>query len=367
MSLDPQRITPSISLNRVQLIDLPGLMIDPEVKGQTGFGLVSATALTQLIRQHSDELQLDPNMDDHALHLALDDCFASEQAIVRTAAERVGRRIGRNMGYILLTLKRGDAVNRAARREWDDSYWTYWGKIKRVWLGGGLVSGRLGPAIKQHALAVLKEAGVSDYVISISPFASALPLVGAARLAPPGCQTALVFDFGGTMIKYALAIYRNNQLTTLHCLPSQPTEWTKIEQALDDPTQQASHLFNRMISAITNAWHHAESIGLLPVSPIMVSVAAYVRDGCPVAAQAGAYVQLGRITDNLQIELARQVSRQLGETIAVTLIHDGTAAATTYAGMKDTAVITIGTALGIGFPPKAAGLLSINDKIIIAS
>jgi hypothetical protein len=103
-------------------------------------------------------------------------------------------------------------------------------------------------------------------------------------------------------------------------------------------------------------------MGLLPASPIMVSVAAYVQDGRLLT---GVYVQLGRITDNLQIELAREVSVQLGEVIGVTLIHDGTAAATTYAGMKDTAVITIGTALGIGFPPKAAGLRPINDEVII--
>jgi hypothetical protein len=30
---DPQRLTPSISLNRVQLVDFPGLAVDPEVKG----------------------------------------------------------------------------------------------------------------------------------------------------------------------------------------------------------------------------------------------------------------------------------------------------------------------------------------------
>ncbi|MFC1976230.1 hypothetical protein ACFLXQ_07515, partial [Chloroflexota bacterium] len=341
MPLDPQQITPSISLNRVQLIDLPGLTIDPEVKGKTGSGLVSATVLTQLIRQHSDELQLDPSMDDHELRLALDDCFTGEQAIVRTAAENVGRRIGRNMGYLLLALKRGDAINRAARSEWDDSYWTYWGKIKRVWLGGGLVSGRLGPAIEQHALAVFKEAGVDDYAISVSPYASALPSVGAARYAPPDCQTALVFDFGSTMIKCALAAYQDNRLTTLRRLPSYPTEWKKIIQALNDPTHQASHLFSRMISVIANTWHHARNEGLLPASPIMASIAAYVQAGHPLT---GAYMQLRRITDNLQLELSRQVSMQLGETIDVRLIHDGTAAATTYAGTKNVAVITVGTA-----------------------
>ncbi len=39
--LDPQNLTPANSLNRVQVIDLPGVTIDSEVKGKTGYELVS--------------------------------------------------------------------------------------------------------------------------------------------------------------------------------------------------------------------------------------------------------------------------------------------------------------------------------------
>jgi hypothetical protein len=40
----------------------------------------------------------------------------------------------------------------------------------------------------------------------------------------------------------------------------------------------------------------------------------------------------------------------------VALIHDGTAAARAYAGEMRAAVITLGTALGVGFPPTSGGL-----------
>ncbi len=357
MSLDPQRLTPPVSLNRVRLIDLPGLAVDADVKGKTGFELVSAAVLTRLIRQHAAGLQLDPTLRDDALRLALDPCFVSPDATVRAAAEAIGRRIGRNLGYILLTLKRGDAVNQAARAEWDDSYWRHWGTIKRVWLGGGLVGGRLGPVARDAALAVIEKAGVGDYSLQISPHAPMLPLLGAARYAPPTCKTALVLDFGQTMIKRAWVVYENAEMVELHRLPSLPSGWTEIEQASDDPVQQATQLFHQMISIIAAAWRRA---GMLPGSPILASVAAYVQDGHPMLAQGGAYVQLRHITDHVQTELARRLGAHLGEGIDVSLIHDGTAAAATFAGMKNTAVITIGTAMGIGFPPPADGLRTIS-------
>ena len=364
-SFDPQRITPAVSLNRVQIVDLPGLAVDPEVRGQQSSQLVSLAVLARLVRQHADRLRLNPDVPDGELRLALESCLVDERATVRTAAERVGRRIGRNLGYILLALKRGDAVNRAARSEWDDSYWQHWSKIKRVWLGGGLVSGRLGAVIPKHASVVIAEAGVSDYLVRVSPYASVLPLVGAARYAPPGCKTALVLDFGSTMVKRARAAYSENELIELRCLPSRPTAWVEIEGPSDDPVQQATELLHRMIFIIAEA---CQTIGLPAYGPVLACAAAYMRDGHPLPTQSGTYLtylKLRRITDNAQRELAWRVGARLGRAIDLRLIHDGTAAATAYAGMRDTAVIMVGTALGVGFPPRSDRLLEINSQLAI--
>lgn len=361
-SFDPHYLTPSASLNRVRIVDLPGLNVDSEVKGQTGFQLVSAAALARLIRQHAASLALDPDLDDRELCLSLNDRLVSTKATIRASAEGIGRRIGRNMGYVLLTLRRGDAVNRAARDEWDDSYWHHWGRIKRVWLGGGLVSGQLGPVIREHASAVFEEAGVQDFIIQISPYASILPLVGAARHAPPGCDTALVFDFGSTLIKRAHAAYRHDELVELHCLTSRPTGWTEIEGVSSDPIQQAARFFDHLMSVIIDT---RRSVGLSPLSPILASVAAYVKDGHPMLAQAGAYYRLLLITDNLQATMAQRLGAQPGGTANVSLIHDGTAAAATYAGAKHAAVVTMGTALGVGFPPRANRVRAIDPALAV--
>jgi hypothetical protein len=350
--LDPQHLTPSASLNRVRIVDLPGLSVDPEVRDRTGFELVSASALVKLIRQHVTHLELDSTGNDHELQLALDRCLNSQDAAVRATAERVGRRIGRNLGYVLLTLKRGDSVNRATRGEWDDSYWEHWAGIKQVWLGGGMVSGRLGLIVREHALTVMREGDFPDYTIRLSPYAAALPLVGAARYAPTTCQTAVVFDFGSTLIKRAYASYRDGALTELCCPSPHLTGWEQIERSSNDPAERATQLLDRMVAVFATTWRSA---GRSLAGPILASVAAYVQDGHPMLAQGGAYYQLQHVTDHLQTTLAQRVSDRLGEPVDVLLLHDGTAAATAYAGMENTAVVMLGTALGIGFPPLKQG------------
>jgi predicted NBD/HSP70 family sugar kinase len=91
-----------------------------------------------------------------------------------------------------------------------------------------------------------------------------------------------------------------------------------------------------------------------------MSISAYVRDGQPLLAPHGTYVQIARITDNMQNTLAERLGAP------VVLEHDGTAAATAHAGDTQTAVFTIGTALGIGFPAAdAIRLRRVNAGFVI--
>lgn len=352
-SFDPHNLLPTASLNRVQVVDLPGLNVDPNVKGQSSYQLLSAASVTQLIRRHTADLQLDPNLDDHALRIGLDQRFDHPDPSVRQTAEHIAHRLGRNMGYVLLTLKRGDRINREAREEWDFTVWDHWATINQIILGGGIVNGPLGSYIKEHSLEVLHEGGFDDMTVHLSPYGSSLPMVGSSRHAPPGCEMAMVFDFGHTTIKRGFAIYRNNQLTELRRLPDYPTSWSR---STDNPTRQATALFDQMVSIIAETGH---------ANYIFGSLAAYMRDGQPLKAQHGAYMQLRHITDNLQDTLTQAVSQAMGQTTSIVLLHDGTAAATTYAGASNTAVITMGTSLGFGFPPSSNGLLTLSPQFSI--
>lgn len=339
---DPHHITPHVSMNRVKIVDLPGLNIPDEIKGKTGFQLLSSQALIERIQA----LQYTPETVLSELPILFDRCLTSENPAERAAAEGIGRQWGRNLGYLLLTLKRGDSVNRAARDEWDDSYWDYWAKIKCVWLGGGQVSGNLGKHIRTHALAVFVEAGILDFNLHISPYGSALPLIGAARYASGNCEKMLVFDFGGTFIKRAVAKYDNHTLVELQRLPSVPSKW--MESDMD-----AQNLYDYLVQVIVET---QESVGII-CDMLVVSMACYMADGHPQENQGGAYAQMRLITDNLQNSLSESLSQKLKMPISLRLIHDGTAAATTYAGSLDTAVLMIGTSLGIGFPPPSDAYL----------
>lgn len=354
----------SWSLNRVYIADLPGLELPDDVKGKVSYDLVSAQALTRLIWQHLTPLQLDADLSIHQLRLAFDARLESGIPSIRTAAHQVAQAIGRNFGYVLLVLKRGDRVNRDARPEWAFRHWDHWAGIEQVWLGGGLVSGNLGSHIVRHARQVMREGGAEDFRVRLSPYAAHLPLVGAARHAPPGTDSAVVLDFGSTMVKRARAVYDQEGLTGLHGLPSQPANWASVGSIDETTPEQAEKLVRGMASIITETWRTVSTTQpTTPATTVLVSMAAYVKDGNPLIAQAGIYMQTNLVTGNLEAELGRRVSAELDRRISVKLLHDGTAAATTYAGERHTAVITIGTALGIGFPGEAVGLQALQAPV----
>jgi hypothetical protein len=352
-------LDPTWSLNRTHIVDLPGLEVPNDVKGKTAHELVSAHVLTRLVRQQIAALQIDAELSDHGLHLAFDNCLASRNPSFRATADEIARTLGRNLGYVLLTLNRGDEVNRKARPEWNATHWERWSKVRRVWLGGGLVSGNLGPHIARHASQVIQANGVEDYAIRVSCYGADLALVGAARHVPPGADAVVALDFGGTRVKHACFTLEKNQITEIYRLPGR----CAAVQALNEPTQEhAADLIRDMALVIAQTWHSARTRGLSPADTIPVCLAAYVEDGKPMIAHAGGYYQTNLVTDNLEAELGRQVSAEIGTSISVILLHDGSAAAAVYAGQQDAAVIVLGTALGIGFPGDDVGLRPVRDK-----
>ncbi|MBN1565169.1 MAG: hypothetical protein JXA10_15095, partial [Anaerolineae bacterium] len=250
-TFDPRHIGPTASLNRVIVADVPGIEIEEGVCGKTGYRLVSAKALANLMRDAAETLGIDPALDDDALNRAFDACLAApDNSPVHEAAQQIARQMGRNLGYLLLTLRRGDVANRAARPEWDDSYWAYWAGIRYIWLGGGIVSGRLGPMMRDHVLTVFAEAGLTDMQLWLSPYGSALPLVGMARQAPQETKLALVFDGGGTAIKRALALFGDGTLRQLLRFSSLTTQFDDGAAGPENHVERAWWLLDQIIDMI---------------------------------------------------------------------------------------------------------------------
>jgi len=372
MPLDPLHLTPAASLNRLRIVDLPGVTLEPDVRGKTANDLLAARAIAGLVRRRAGALGLAgmAGAGDAALLPALGRRLASDDPGVREAAEDVAREAGRSLGYMLLALRRGDHVNREARPEWDEGHWVHWAGIRAVWLGGGVVGGSLGPRLRDHAAAVLAENGVADLDVRLAAHPAILPLLGAARsVAAPG-EAAVVLDFGGSFVKRALAIYDGGALAALRPLPPLPAPSLDLAGREYASDEEVARLVADMADALARTWREAAALGAAPIPSIVASVAAYVRDGHPLprqGGQLGMYAQLHLLPENASRWLARRLGERVGQAVEVALVHDGMAAARTYAGEERAAVILLGTSLGVGFPPAEGGLRPLAPDFAIAA
>lgn len=352
---DALHLTPHASLNRVRIVDLPGVDMETALRGKTAYDLLGAEQIAHQVRAHASELQLPDARERTALDLlpALSRCLMTDDERIRATALQVTCSVGRALGYVLLTLWRGDVVNRQARDDWDESYWSHWAGIRAVWLGGGIVSGPLGQALRDVAAEVVREQGMGERKIGLAAFPSVLPLIGAARSASAESQAALVFDFGHSLIKRAYALYQGGTLGLLRMLSPLPVPPIAHEQHGLPHSTPALDLAEDMVEVLVRTWEETGEVRVAGPSQVLVSLASYVRDGHPLPRQGGMYAQLHTLAPSLEAWLDSQMQKRTGTQLRVKLLHDGTAAARAYAGEDHTAVVMLGTALGVGFPPPA--------------
>ncbi|MBK8022255.1 MAG: hypothetical protein IPK19_12695 [Chloroflexi bacterium] len=342
-------------MNRLRIMDLPGIerrgiILPEDVRGKIAYELVSTEAVMDLVGQYRDPLKL--ALEERSAHwtVLLGDCLISDDEDVQAEAADLARRLGHRMAFILLTLKRGDAANREARPEMDGDTWAHWASIDQVWLGGGLASGQLGQMLYGYAVELLYRSDIGPFNLRLSPYGATLPLVGTARQARIDYGSALIMDFGSTRVKRAIAVYSGRALVGMHhlaMLPATPPTHLEANGTPGDEKAIGAATLEHIINCIVGSLEEAQGVD----STVLVSIAVYLTDGHPQDYQRGQYSALRLVTDNLQEALSDAVSRRLDRPIHIQLFHDGTAAAATYAGSPRTAVITLGTALGIGFPP----------------
>ena len=336
------------SLNRARLVVVPGAVETDGVLGHTAFELLSAAAVADLIRGAAGALGLDP-ADPQLLH-TFNRCFDDPRS--HAAAVAVAGVVGRRLGALLLVLWRGDPANRAARPEWDDVHWAYWHGVRRVVIGGGLFAGRLGAAAVAVAAEFLAGAGC-PITVERSPWGEALPLVGLARHAPPDTARMLLFDFGQTSVKRGLAIYRAGALVELSRRPSLPAP---NRGALDEPPAATARRWAAMRELILADWQALRDASQTGGAAIGLTLATHLRDGHPLTTDRSGYSRLGRLAPHLATFLRDELAAALGRFRAFALLHDGLAAASVYAGQPATVVLTLGTAIGAGYPPPEEGL-----------
>jgi hypothetical protein len=352
----------SPSMNQVRIVDLPGLAVPEWVKGKRSFDLLSSFALGQRVQDVASQLQLDPN--DPQLLEQFDACLTAVSPHIQMTAQTIAQDFGRSLAYLLLTLKRRDAVNQLARPDWQPHHWAFWQQIQTVWLGGGLLSGNLGQTAVSLARDLIQQAGFLEFQLHLAPNGRLLPLLGVARTASPGAAAMLLFDFGQTAVKRGIALYRDSQLIRLELLPSLPSPCQNARHASQDRVELAQFAA-WLLDVLWEAWRETTVAYPNLSSTIAVSLACYLLAGQPRPEDVGCYGRLQHLTPNLNQFLNDGFSQRLGQSATVNLWHDGAAAGLSQAGAKQTAVLTFGTAIGVGFPPLDGSFCAVNPALII--
>lgn len=338
------------SLNRARIEVLPGIAVEPDILGRAAGDLLSAAAWRALLGQAAAALSLDPA--DPDLFFAFNTRF--DHPAARDEARRLAERMGRRLGYLLLMLVRGEEANRAARPDWNAAHWAYWHEVAQVIIAGGLWAGKLGAAGLPAARAVLREAGCS-LALYRSPSGPSLPLLGLARHAPPDTGRMLLFDLGHTNVKRGTAIYRDGRLIALVPMPTLATPRiapAPAGQALDE----ARTRWRWMLDLIAADWHHLDRAVPRELTAVGISLATHLEAGHPLDADRGIYGRMAGLAPHLATFMRDELAAALGPFRSFALLHDGLAAASAYAGRSRTAVLVLGTSIGVGYAPSDNGL-----------
>ncbi|QFG69082.1 ROK family protein [Ornithinimicrobium pratense] len=239
---------------------------------------------------------------------------------------------------LVATLVEPTPQDRAARPDWGEDDWARWGQLEQIVLCGGVLAGGRGDLVRSRFRAP-GQLGLPAVPVEVETDPASASLRGLTARPPVDAPT-LVLDLGHTAVKAAVA----TEVGDLGPVTRFRVPWTPFDLGTwPDPAT--------LLGLVREAAAHVRSEELA------------VRDPAPVEARLAVanYVVDGQLDDDptwgtlahLGQPAAELLSQELGLPVRL-LVNDGQAAAMGRAGQRHTAVITIGTSLGVGFPPCSA-------------
>jgi hypothetical protein len=173
--------------------------------------------------------------------------------------------------------------------------------------------------------------------VALTPYPAVASLLGAARRARgTGVRDVIaVADLGHTSIKTAIAERGTAGLKGLRLLDARAAP----------PRRSPDEVEDAVADALVDVATRAAEARSRPV-PLVCSVSSYVAAGVPVEDGQGVYGGLANRVGSLH----RRVAAGSCAHVTLEFVHDGTAAAATAESMNS-ATITVGTWLGVGFQP----------------
>lgn len=238
------------------------------------------------------------------------------------------------------TLVEPSPQDREARPDWDEDDWARWAQLDRIVLCGGVLAGGRGDLVRSRFRAP-GELGLPPVPVEVETDPAAAPLRGLTAW-PPVEEPTLVLDLGHSAVKAAVSTGPGH----LGPVTQVRVPWTPFDI---DTWPAPSVLLEVVRTAAAQACSETESDTDPVPAPVQarVAIANYVLDG-----QLDDDDTWGTLASSGE-PAADQLSRTLGLPVTL-LVNDGQAAALGRAGHRHTALISIGTSLGVGFPPPSA-------------
>ena len=306
---DPLRLRPDASLNRTRIAGLRDA--DPKLVGCLAFHLLSLTALE-----------------------ALQDADAPRVFSIRLA-------------HLIASVVQPEPAS-ATTGPWRRAYLRHWSRVSHVWLAGGLAA-RLGCPFLDALRAELTRLH-SSCAVDIAPHPQVAALVGLART-PYRARTSgqvAVLDFGHSSIKRGIATIDNGRLARLAVLPalSAPAVAELAPQAVLECVADLFTWSSRDLDA-----------------HVSISLASYMHGGRP----ADSHSVYSSLAAPARAQLHTALRVRTGRPLQLRFVHDGTAAARALPIPARGAVIVLGTALAVGFPPPVGSVLPLADSFYVTS
>ena len=143
--------------------------------------------------------------------------LTGDDPAARAAAQDIAARLGRNLGWLLITLRRGDEVNRLVRPDWQAADWEKWAAIRTDLAGRRAVQRRAGSRpLRPARAACCATWDTTTSTCACRPTAALSRWLAQPARCPllpdePAQRTVLGFDFGHTLVKRAVLQLRGRR------------------------------------------------------------------------------------------------------------------------------------------------------------
>lgn len=340
------------SINKLLIEKMPTDKVKQDLQGKTALDIFSTELFIEEIKKNSKDLKLDiDSIEEKMLPQYLNECLESDDISVKGVANNIVKLFGERLAVILLTLKKGEKINRLKRNDWDDRNWDYWGELENIILVGGLSSSKIGEKLKYYIEKVFKESNEDCYNVILNEDSSNVGIKGCSTYirGEEEEKLYLIFDYGQTFIKRSLVkmqLKEVKDIIKLDKVLSKHVTWEfeDSKKEKNEAIELHNYLLNLIIDTIESVNGGVLNIG----DHIVISIANYVKNG--LFANRGGYGKLRLIADNYEEYLSHALYKKFEKSFKITLVHDGTAMAAAFSNYHSSVCISLGTAFGVGFP-----------------